>query len=434
MSANSGSTSAAPTSASEAAPPPAAPDTPVVKRRRSRGPIIAVVVIVIILVAGLAVAYEEKWFPGQKSSSTAVGACSRGNTLQGDGAQFAAPLLAAWESAYGSASGNSVNYPASGSGTGLTHFSAHPPIIDFAVTDDPLTPSEVAAMPSASLTLPIVGGALTIIYNLPGIGGHVNLTGTVLAGIYNGTITTWNDPAITAINPGVPLPPNTIVPVTRLDAAGTTYVLTDFLSQSNSWWATNVGKGISVNFPHVAAETSVKGNSLVISTVSKTSYAIGYSDLTDTLTTAGLQYAAIQNPAGNYIVPTIANTESAISDKVSTLTHVPTSAEAGGWYNVSMVRANGTGDYPLATFVYLYVYKATDQGFPGPSGEPVPQVRAQILVQWLHYLLSPSGQAVADESQPSQLYYAPLPSSIVSVDQAGVQTMTYNGAAIPACT
>ena len=389
--------------------------------------------IVILLVAGLAIAYEEKWFPGQKSSSTVAGACSRGTTLQGNGAQFAAPLLEAWESNYGS-TGNSVNYAAGGSGVGITDFSTTPPIIDFAVTDDPLTPAEVTAMPSAPLTIPIVGGALTIIYYLPGIGGHVNLTGTILAGIYNGTITTWNNPAIASINPGVPLPPNTIVPVTRADPAGTTYVLTDFLSQSSTWWQTNVGKGIAVDFPHIAAESSVKGNSLMISTVSKTDYAIGYSDLTDTLTTAGLQYAAIQNPAGNYIAPTIANTESAIVDKVNSLTSIPNSADAGGWNNVSMVRANGTSDYPLATFVYLYVYQATDKGFPGPGGEPVAQVRAQILVQWLHYLLSASGQAVADESQPAQLYYAPLPSSILSVDDSGIQTMTYNGAAIPACT
>ena len=391
------------------------------------------IVVVVIVVAGLAVAYQEKWFPGQKKS-TAAGACSTGTTLQGDGAQFAAPLLSAWSSDYGSSSGNQVNYPASGSGTGLTHFSATPPLIDFAVTDDPLTSSETSAMGSTPLTLPIVGGALTIIYNLPGISGHLNLTGAVLEDIYNGSVTTWNNPAITALNPGVALPGSTIVPVTRLDAAGTTFVLTDFLSQSSPWWAQNVGKGISVAFPKVAAETSVKGNPLVISTVSKTTYAIGYSDLTDTLATSGLQYAAIQNPQGANIVPTIANTESALIDKVATLSSLPASNDAAGWYGISMVNAPGKPDYPLATFVYLYVYQAADKGYPGPSGPPVSQVRAQILVQWLHYLLSSSGQAVADETSPAQLFYAPLPASIVTADLAGVQSMTYNGASIPACT
>jgi phosphate transport system substrate-binding protein len=390
--------------------------------------VIAVVLIVIILIAGLAVAYEEKWFPGQKSTSTTVGACSQGTTLQGNGAQFANPLVTAWASNYGSASGNQVNYVDGGSGTGLTDFSEHPPLIDFAVTDEPLAPAQVTAMPGAPLTLPIAGGALTIIYSLPGLSGHLDLSGAILANIYNGTVTAWNDPSIAAANPGVNLPSNTIVPVVRSDPAGTTYVLTQFLSDASTYWATHVGKGISVNFPHVGTETAVKGNSLVISTVSKTSYSIGYSDLTDVLSSSSPpQYAAIQNPAKSYIVPTILDTASAISDKVSSLTSIPASSNAGGWFNVSMVNANGSGDYPLATFVYLYVYQHSDVGLT-PS-----QVRTQIIIQWIHYILSPTGQAMADESQPTQLYYAALPGSIVSVDQAGIQTMTFNGAGIPAC-
>ncbi len=137
------------------------------------------------------------------------------------------------------------------------------------------------------------------------------------------------------------------------------------------------------------------------------------------------QYAAIQNPAGNYIVPTLANTESAIADKVASMSTIP--ASTGDWFNVSMVKANGTADYPIATFLYMFVYQATDKGF-SPSLD-----KSQVLVQWLHWALS-TGQGLADESQPSQLYYAPLPQSIINVDNAGIQTMTFNGAGIPACT
>jgi phosphate ABC transporter phosphate-binding protein len=336
--------------------------------------------------------------------------------------------MAAWTAAsssgsYPSQTSNQVNYPASGSGTGLTHFTSSS--IDFAVTDDPLTPAERTDMPGQALTLPFVGGALTIIYNLPGTTGHLNLTGALLAEIYLGNITMWDDPAIAAINSGITLPAATITTVHRSDSAGTTYVLSDFLSQSSPYWSSHPGKGISISFPGAPKQTAEKGNSLMISTVTGNPNTIGYSDLTDVLAAASPpQYAAIQNPTGHFIVPTLANTISAIDDKVAT-TKIPLSA--GDWFNVSMVNANGSTDYPVATFIYMYVYQATDKGF-SPT-----LTKSQVLVQWLHWTLT-SGQGLVDESQPTQLYYAPLPASIISVDDAGIQTMTFNGAAIPSCT
>ena len=122
----------------------------------------------------------------------------------------------------------------------------------------------------------------------------------------------------------------------------------------------------------------------------------------------------------------IASTVSAINDKLSTLT-LP--ASGASWYNVSLVNAPGTGDYPLATFVFLFVYKALDKGFaPSPS-------KAQVIVQWLDWVLSPTAQAFADTpSGSTPLYYVPLPSLVVGVDQTGVQSLTYSGAAVPACT
>ncbi|MGA7650252.1 MAG: phosphate ABC transporter substrate-binding protein PstS [Thermoplasmata archaeon] len=394
---------------------------PVVRRRRGRAGVYAAIGVVIVVVVLVAVGASTNWYGLQKSTTTA--ACTSGATLQGDGAQVATPLMGVWTTAYQGTTGNMVNYPGSGSGTGLTHFTSTS--IDFAITDDPLTPAERTAMPTQPLTLPFVGGALTIIYNLPGLSGHLNLTGALLAEIYIGNITKWNDPAIAAINPGVNLPAQTIYTVHRSDAAGTTYVLSDFLTQSSSYWSSTVGKGISISFPKAPEQTAEKGNSLMISTVTSTKYSIGYSDLTDVLTSASPpQYAGIQNPAGNYIVPTLANTESAIADKVASMSTIP--ASTGDWFNVSMVKANGSADYPIATFLYMYVYQATDKGF-SPTLD-----KSQVLVQWLHWALS-TGQGLADETQPSQLYYAPLPGSIINVDEAGIQTMTFNGAGIPSC-
>jgi phosphate transport system substrate-binding protein len=396
---------------------------PVVRRRRGRAGIYAAIGAVVVAVVVIAVGLSTSWYGLQGTSKSSSG-CSQGITLQGDGAQIVAPLMSVWTSAFASQTGNQVNYPASGSGTGLTHFTSTS--IDFAVTDDPLTPAERTAMPGQPLTLPFVGGALTIIYNLPGVPGHLNLTGALLADIYNGNVTLWNDPAIEAINPGVNLPAATIYTVHRADAAGTTYVLSDFLSQSSAYWASHVGKGISISFPPAPKQTAEKGNALMISTVTANPDSIGYSDLTDVLTSASPpQYAAIQNPAEHYIVPTIANTVSAIVDKVQSLLKVP--ASAGDWFNVSMVKANGSSDYPIATFIYMFVYQQTEKGF-SPS-----LAKSQVLVQWLHWTLT-TGQGLANESQPTQLYYAPLPASILAVDNAGIQTMTFNGAAIPACT
>ncbi|MGA8711256.1 MAG: phosphate ABC transporter substrate-binding protein PstS [Thermoplasmata archaeon] len=405
---------------------------PVVQRRRGRTGLYAALAVIVVIVIVVAVGAATSWYGLQTSSTPTKGTvCTTGVTLQGNGAQFVNPLLTAWTSAFATATSNQVNYVDGGSGTGLTDFSEHPPLIDFAITDDPLTAAEQSAMPGQALTLPFAGGALTIIYDLPGVAGHLNMTGTVLAGIYNGSITKWNDPAIAAINHGVTLPGSTIIPVVRSDPAGTTYVLTDFLSQSSAWWNSNIGKGISVDFSKYAppSETAVKGNSLVLSTVAKTSYAIGYSDLTDVLTySTTVQYAGVLNPLGNYVVPTIANTASAISDKVASLASIPASSDTKDWFNVSMVNARGATDYPLATFVYLYVYQDTSQGY-----EPT-LTKSQVIVQWLDYILSPGAQAMTGETSPAQLYYTALPAAVVSVDQTGISTMTFNGAAIPACT
>ena len=392
---------------------------PVIRPRRSRGWAFAVIAVLVIVVAAVLVGYEEHWFGGSSSSTTS---CGTSVTLQGDGAQIIIPLMDQWEAAYNKATSNQVNYPGSGSGTGLTDFSEHPPLLDFAVTDDPLDAAETTALPSAALTLPITSGAITIIYNLPGVSGHLNLTGAIVADIYLGTVTNWDDSAIAAINPGVSLPNATITTVHRSDSAGTTYVLTDFLSQDSSTWNTTVGKGIAVSWPKAPTQTAVKGNSAVLSTVETTADTIGYSDLTDVLLAkTPPQYAAVQNPKGNFIVPTLASTASAIADKTATTTFP---ASTGNWYDVSMVNAQGTTDYPLATFIYMYVYQEANAGFQ-PS-----LTKAQVLVQWLDWALS-AGQTY---SNATGLFYVALPPAVVAVDNAGIQTMTFNGKAIPACS
>ncbi len=399
------------------APPPRAP--PVVKRKSSSLGIIAVLVVAVLVVGGLGLAYAEHWI-GPKAESSECGPI----TLQGDGAQIATPLVLTWAAAYASETINQVNYPGAGSGTGITHFTSKS--IDFGLSDSPLSAVQTAALPSPALTLPITGSAITIVYHLASVPTttHLNLTGPILAAIWLGSLTNWNSSQIRAINPGVDLPNATIKTVDRAGSAGTTYVFTDFLSQDNATWASQVGKGLSVKFPTAPSQTAQSSNSALLSLVNSTADTIGYSDLTDVLTldTHTLGYAAIENPADAFVVPTLTDTASALADGVTTA-HIP--AASASWYNVSMVNANGPGDYPLATFIYMYVYQATQNGF-GPG-----LMKSEVLVQWITWVISLSeGQSYVSGHN---LYYPALPASILANDATGVGTMNYNGASIPSC-
>ncbi|MCI4373537.1 MAG: phosphate ABC transporter substrate-binding protein PstS [Thermoplasmata archaeon] len=415
----SGSLSGSPDAVAGESPP--SPPPPVVRRKSSSMGLIAVIAVIVIVAAGLGLAYEQHWI-GPKAAT--AGICGP-VTLQGDGAQIATPLVLTWAAAYAAQTGNAVNYPGAGSGTGITHFTS--PSIDFGIADNPLSAAQTQALPSPALTLPVTGSAITIAYNLPNVASsvHLNLTGPILAAIWLGTITNWNSAAIQAINPGVTLPNATIKTVDRAGSAGTTYVFTDYLSQENATWSSLVGKGLSVKFPAAPSQTAQSSNSALLSLVNSTADTIGYSDLTDVLTlnTHSLGYASIENPSGKFVTPTLADTATALADKVASMSHIP--AATASWYNVSMVNANGTGDYPLATFIYLYVYQATNKGF-APTLE-----KSEVLVQWITWVISTTeGQTYV--SAPN-LYYPALPAPILSNDATGIGTMNYNGGSIPSC-
>ncbi len=397
------------------------PPTPVPKivRRRNLTPVYVAVAIVVIAGIVVAAGFQAGWFSAKSPSGpgTSVHACPTGITLSGAGANIVNTLVTAWAPAFNTETGDQVSYNPAGSGTGVADLQSAQ--VDFAASDAPLNSTQTAGFPDPVLTLPVTSGALTVIYTLPGITSPVQLTGSVLAGIFNGSITNWNATPISSINPSLRLPSATIIPIVRSDGAGTTYVLTDFLSQDNPPWASSVGKGLTVAFPHVSGEEAVKGNALEVSTVQKTSYAIGYSDLTDTLGTSGLQYAKIQNPSGNYILPDLANTASAIADKAGA-TAFP--ASTASWASVSMVNAAGTSDYPLATLIYFYIYQDGAHGY-----SPTSVAKSQVVRDWLNWTIT-TGQSLSNE-----LYYVTLPSGLVSIDQAGLGTLSYNGVPIPAC-
>jgi phosphate transport system substrate-binding protein len=374
---------------------------------------VVLVVAVVIIVVGVA-AYQLKWIGATKTSTTS---CPTGVTLQGEGANLVLQIMSVWQSAFSTQTSNQVNYNPAGSGAGITAITA--PTVDFAATDNPLNASQTSALKSPVLTLPVIGGAVAMVYNLPGVSKPISLNGPLLAQIYMGTITNWNATAIQANNSGLKLPNATIIAVHRADAAGTTYMLTNMLSDDSSAWASAIGTSEQPKWPTIPNSIAESKNSGVLSYVQSTSYTLGYVDLTDTLNTPGMQYAKLLNPAGHYILPNLADTESAITNMSAKITF-PSST--GNWSGVSLVNSPGTGDYPLVTFAYFFVYQSMNSGW-SPSLQ-----KSEVLMQWLDWVLTTGQNSAATN------YYSPLPASVVAIDQTGLGTVTYNGATVPSCS
>jgi phosphate transport system substrate-binding protein len=302
-----------------------------------------------------------------------------------------------------------INYPGGGSGAGITALTGK--TVDFACSDAALTASQTAALPAQAVTIPETIGAITIAYNLPGIGSGLNLTGSVLANIFLGTIAKWNDPAIQSLNPGLTLPNQNIGTVHRSDTSGTTKWFTQYLSLVSPTWNTSVGYGTGVQWP---AGTGAQGNSGVATAVNTTQYTIGYVELAYVLQN-GLNVAALQNPTGNFILPSLAATTAAAQS-------LPTSgmpSGTGSWTGVTILNTQGADAYPICNPTYTLVYQELNT-IPGMDMN-----KATQLVQFLWFLVHG-----AQDLSPT-LQYASLPQNIVQLNEATIQSITYNGQHLP---
>ena len=380
---------------------------------------IAIVVIVIVVFAGLYAA----GYIGKKTTTTTptVGACTP-ETILGAGSTFVEQLQDEWASVYKT---GTVDYDAVGSGAGISDITTK--TVTYGASDAPLNSTQMQAAPGL-LTMPETAGAVSIIYNLPGVnfplGYSLNLTGALLAAIYLGTISTWNNSALVAVNPeltshGVPDVNQTIAVFHRSDGSGTSYAFTQFLSDSNTTWKDTIGYSTEPNFPKTPLGGGEKGSSGIAGTVKITPYSIGYVDLGEAVNSV-ISYAAVQNPSGDYIIPTVNHTASAIADLLKT-TALPAGNES--WASVSMINAPGTDDYPIATLSYMLFYQAANDNPVVTSA-----AYASTFANWLNWTIT-DGQAYS-----GQLYYVPLPAAVVSADQATIATMTYNGAAVATCS
>jgi len=347
-------------------------------------------------------------------------------TLSGAGATFPQPLIANWTTEYHLSHPNvTITYGSVGSGRGQS--AALNKTTDFGATDAPLSTRQLNLYPGI-LHIPETIGSVTLAYNLPlpnppgGIipVGGLNLTGPVVANIFLGSITNWNDSAIRASNPGLvrtnSLPNHAILPAHRSDSSGTTFVFTSYLCEESTTFCSTIGNGTSVPWP--AFEVGASGNLGVANYVNATAYALGYVEL-QYVKQGHLTYANLQNNSGNYILPTLQTTSFAVSNYTLTASFP---ASNGDWSQVRMLNQGGTQTYPIASFTYLIVYRNENVN---PDMDLKDKVQFQTLVDFLNWAVT-TGQNFAAGNN-----YVPLPPNVVAVDQAGISSMRYTEISTP---
>jgi phosphate transport system substrate-binding protein len=267
-------------------------------------------------------------------------------TLNGAGSSFVFPLVSTWAPAYERATGTRVNYNPIGSGGGIAAITNR--TVDFGASDAPLTTDQFNKC-NGCVQIPWALSATSIAYNLNGAPAHLKITGKVLADIYLGKITTWDNAALKKLNPGVKLPSEKITPIFRSDSSGTTFNFTDYLAHVSGEFAQKIGNGTQVNFP---AGVGGRGSSGVSAVLSRTNGGITYVDVAYSLTNH-FKFFAVQNRAGNYQLPGLRQ----ISAAAATVKTIPLDN------SLSIVDPpkSAPGAYPICTFTYVILPKKTDK-------------------------------------------------------------------------
>jgi phosphate transport system substrate-binding protein len=319
-----------------------------------------------------------------KEGGSADGTVNSDVKLTGAGSSFAYPLYARWAADYLAKTGTQVNYQSKGSGAGIRQLQEM--TIDFGGTDAPMTAEEMSkAKGGAILHIPVAMGAVVLAYNLPEVSAKLKMTPAVIAGIFLGRITKWNDRQIAALNAGVRLPAADIVVVHRSDGSGTTFIWTSYLAKVSSEWAKQVGAGKEVKWPVGLGGAQNEG---VSGQVKQLPGSLGYVELAFARQNK-LPYAAIQNAKGKFIDPSI---ESVTAAAAAVAAGLPDSTD----YRVSILDAAGDDAYPISSMTWAILYQ-----------NQADKAKGKELVEFLKYGLS-EGQTSA-----KSLDYAPLPSDMV---------------------
>ena len=320
-------------------------------------------------------------------ASLVAGAAAQKVQIQGAGATFPNPIYQKWIAEYNKLHPNvEINYQSIGSGAGVRQLTAQ--TVFFGASDQPMTNDQQVAAPGKIFHFPTVLGAVVPVYNLPGVNAELKFSGEVLANIYLGKITKWNDPAIAKLNGGVNLPATDIAVAHRSDASGTSYIFTDYLGKVSAEWKMKVGVNGSVNWP---TGVGGKGNEGVAGVVTQTPGAIGYVELIYALQNK-IAYAAVQNMAGDFMK---ASVESVTAAADAAAKQMPAD------FRVSITNAPGKGVYPISSFTWLLLYE-----------NPKDKMLSKATVDFVKWALT-DGQKYC-----APLAYAPLPENVVKLEMA----------------
>ena len=351
---------------------------------------------IVLLAAGACTSTATTSAPGTSGQVVAAVSAGPGGhkpTLTGAGSTFDAPFFtAAFTQYHQQHPGVTISYSAVGSSAGIAAFSAGK--ADFGASDVPMTAAEqVAATGGPIAQVPVALGGEGIVYNvaLPA-DARLHLTGPVLAAIFLGQITSWHDPAITALNPGLSLPPAAIHVVHRADGSGTTYIFSNYLSTASPAWASRIGTGKTLNWP---AGEGATGNAGVAAAVYRTPFSIGYVEQAYSRGLL-LPFAAIRNQAGNYVIP---SAQTVAADAARKLGITPA--------DFSIVSQPGPASYPISGYSWVLIYTRQHN-----------QATGQALVTMLDWLTH-DGQSDAAANG-----YVPLPSQIRQLARTTLQQIT----------
>jgi phosphate transport system substrate-binding protein len=307
--------------------------------------------------------------------------CASAQNLNGAGATFPYPIYSKWFSEFSQQhSGIHINYQSIGSGGGIRQVTEG--TVDFGAADVTMTDEQIAASKIKVQPIPTVLGAVVPTYNLPGINKDLNFSGDVIADIYLGKITKWNDPRIVKDNPGVSFPDKPILPVYRSEGSGTTFIFTDYLSKVSSDWSSKVGKNASVKWPTGIGQ---KGNEGVAGMVRQSPYSFGYVELIYAVQNK-MSFGTVKNSAGKFVK---ASPDGVTAAAAGAAKSMPAD------YRVSITNAPGATSYPISSFTWLLI----------PT-HPSDASKGKVLSEFLNWMLD-HGQ-----SEASDLSYAPLPKQV----------------------
>jgi phosphate transport system substrate-binding protein len=318
-----------------------------------------------------------------------AGAAAQTVQINGAGATFPYPIYSKWFSEYNKLHPTvQINYQSIGSGGGIRQVSNQ--TVFFGATDGPMTNEQLLAAPGKILHFPTVLGAVVPVYNIPNVNAELKFSGQVLADIFLGKITKWNDPAIMKLNGGVNLPGTDITVVHRSDGSGTTYIWVDYLSKVSPGFKSKVGVNTSVNWP---TGVGGKGNEGVAGLVTQSPGSIGYVELIYALQNK-ISYGSVQNMAGEFLR---ASVDSVTAAAAAAAAKMPPD------FRVSITNAEGKGVYPISSFTWLLLYE-----------NPKDKTQAKTMVDFVKWALIDGQKYCAD------LGYAPLPDAVVKLEMAAL--------------